>query len=215
MACPRTYCSTGVDCTIVDVVGGGSREERQRGVERLTVLFDLERITHFCCDFKQQTAPCTEYDYIGEEEQSRTTSSASTSCTSNPTEHTPTRPIRQTEQTPTRGQTPTPSASSTLQRVVLGKRKRGGEDLAQQERLLAQQKEHQEQNLAQHNEDRAQLEQHFNQTLREARDARELEAALRREENAQVETFNLAFLRTLGQMLGGMGSRRAPSPPPL
>lgn len=35
MACPRTYCRTGVDCTIVDVVGGGSREEyckeRQRG----------------------------------------------------------------------------------------------------------------------------------------------------------------------------------------
>ena len=38
MACPHTYCSTGVDCTIVDVVGGGSREEyckeRQRGGAR-------------------------------------------------------------------------------------------------------------------------------------------------------------------------------------
>ncbi|XP_033985785.1 epsin-2-like [Trematomus bernacchii] len=167
-------------------------------------------------------------DYIGtsEEEQFRTTSSASTSSTS--TAQTPARPQTPT-QTPTRAQTPTPSASSTPLRVVLGKRKRGGEDLALQERQLAQQKEHQEQNLAEQREDRAQQKedqaqqkedralraQHMNQTLVEAREARLLEAALRREEIAHAESFNVSFLRTLCQVLGGTGSQRAPSPPPL
>ncbi|XP_034004320.1 epsin-2-like [Trematomus bernacchii] len=164
-------------------------------------------------------------DYIGtsEEEQFRTTSSASTSSTS-------------TAQTPARPQTPTPSASSTPLRVVLGKRKRGGEYLALQERQLALQKEHQEQNLAQQEEHRAQQEEHraqqeehraqlkedralqaqlMNQALVEAREARLLDAALRREEMAHAESFNLSFLHTLCQVLGGTGSRRAPSPPPL
>ncbi|KAL3065130.1 hypothetical protein OYC64_015334 [Pagothenia borchgrevinki] len=157
-------------------------------------------------------------DYIGtsEEEQFRTTSSASTSSTS-------------TAQTPARPQTPTPSASSTPLRVVLGKRKRGGEYLALQERQLALQKEHQEQDRAQQEQNRAQQEEHWaqqkedralqaqlmNQALVEAREARLLDAALRREEMAHAESFNLSFLRTLCQVLGGTGSQRAPSPPPL
>ncbi|KAK5912922.1 hypothetical protein CesoFtcFv8_002750 [Champsocephalus esox] len=69
-------------------------------------------------------------DYIGtrEEEHSRTTVDGRVPSTSssNP-ERTPAE-----ESTPT--QPPTPSAITTPQRVVLGKRKRGGEDRAQQER---------------------------------------------------------------------------------
>ncbi|XP_033999458.1 epsin-2-like [Trematomus bernacchii] len=137
---------------------------------------------------------------MSEEEPFPTTSSASTSSIS--TAQTPARPQTQT---PTRAQTPTPSASSTPLRVVLGKRNRGGEDLALLERQLAQQKEHQEQNLAQQREDRAQQKedralqaQHMNQTLVEAR---LLEAALRREEIAHAESFNVSFLRTLCQVL--------------
>ncbi|KAL3067629.1 hypothetical protein OYC64_017370 [Pagothenia borchgrevinki] len=152
-------------------------------------------------------------DYIGtsEEEPFRTTSRASTSSIS--TAQTPAR-----TQTPTRAQTPTPSASSTPLRVVLGKRKRGGEELALLERQLAQQKEHQEQNLAEQREDRALQAQYMNQTLveaREARLARLLEAALRREEIAHAESFNVSFLRTLCQVLVGTGSQRVPSSPPL
>ncbi|XP_034085214.1 uncharacterized protein KIAA1958 isoform X5 [Gymnodraco acuticeps] len=41
------------------------------------------------------------------------------------------------------------------------------------------------------------------------------EAVLRREEAAQAETFNLAFLRTLGEVLGGLGSRRGSLPSSL
>ncbi|XP_034005618.1 uncharacterized protein LOC117497723 [Trematomus bernacchii] len=132
-----------------------------------------------------------------------------------------------TAQTPARAQTPTPSASSTP-RVVLGKRRR--EELELQ---LAQQKEHQEQNLAQQEknlaqqekshaqqekihaelrEDRALQAQYMNQSLVEAREARLLEATLRREEMARVESFNASFMRTICQVLGGTSAQ---SPPPL
>ncbi|XP_033988801.1 trihelix transcription factor GTL1-like isoform X2 [Trematomus bernacchii] len=161
-------------------------------------------------------------DDIGNSKKEPTTSRASTSSIS--TAQTPARPQTQT---PTRA--PTPSASST----PLGKRKRGGEELALLERQLAQQKEHQEQKLAQQKEhqeqnlaeqredralqkeDRALQAQYMNQTMVEAREARVLEAALRREEMAHAESFNVSFLRTLCQVLGGTGSQRAPSPPPL
>ncbi|KAK5894007.1 hypothetical protein CesoFtcFv8_010744 [Champsocephalus esox] len=100
--------------------------------------------------------------------------------------------------------TPTPSAITTPQRVVLGKRKRGGDE------HLAQQARHHEQSLAQ-------VDRHWQLTMEAVARAREEEMALRREENAQTHAFNLAFLRTLGQVLGG--SRRGPSPqedePPL
>ncbi|XP_034095930.1 zinc finger and SCAN domain-containing protein 29-like isoform X3 [Gymnodraco acuticeps] len=145
-------------------------------------------------------------DYIGtsEEEHSRTTgdgSVPSTTSSSNP-ERTPARPQTPAEEsTPT--QPPTPSAITTPQRVVLGKRKRGGEDRAQQER-------HHEQHMAQQ-------ERHLDWAKASAERRWELDAVLRREEAAQAETFNLAFLRTLGEVLGGLGSRRGsrrgPSPP--
>ncbi|XP_071062904.1 uncharacterized protein [Pseudochaenichthys georgianus] len=141
-------------------------------------------------------------DYIGtrEEEHSRTTGDGSVPSTSssNP-ERTPAE-----ESTPT--QPPTPSAITTPQRVVRGKRKRGGEDRAQQER-------HHEQHMAQQ-------ERHLDWAKVSAERRWELDAALRREEAvlrreeaAQAETFNLAFLRTLGEVLGGRGSRRGPSTP--
>ncbi|XP_033994269.1 uncharacterized protein LOC117489206 [Trematomus bernacchii] len=143
----------------------------------------------------------------------------------NEDEPTPSGSSISTAQTPTRAQTPTPSASSTPLRV----RRRGGEELALLELQLAQQKEHQEQNLAQQEkihaqqekihaeqrEDRALQAQYMNQTLVEAREARLLEAALRREEMARVESFNASFMRTICQVLVGTGSQRAQSPPPL
>ncbi|XP_071062133.1 uncharacterized protein [Pseudochaenichthys georgianus] len=133
-----------------------------------------------------------------EEEQSRTPGGGSVP--SSTSERTSTRP-----QTPAEEEsTPTPSAITTPQRVVLGKRKRGGDE------HLAQQARHHEQSLAQ-------VDRHWQLTMEAVARAREEEMALRREENAQTHAFNLAFLRTLGQVLGG--SRRGPSPqedePPL
>ncbi|KAI9517791.1 hypothetical protein NQZ68_000960 [Dissostichus eleginoides] len=139
-----------------------------------------------------------------EEEQSRTTgdgSVPSSTSSSNP-ERTPTRPTR--PQTAAEEPTTTPSAITTPQRVALGKRKQGGDE------HLAQQERHLERNLAQ-------VDRHWQLTMEAAARAREEEMALRREENAQTQAFNLAFLHTLGQVLGG--SRRGPSPqedePPL
>ncbi|KAI9539435.1 hypothetical protein NQZ68_005515 [Dissostichus eleginoides] len=87
---------------------------------------------------------------------------------------------------------------------IVSNRKRGGDE------HLAQQERHLERNLAQ-------VDRHWQLTMEAAARAREEEMALRREENAQTEAFNLAFLRTLGQVLGG--SRHGPSPqedePPL
>ncbi|XP_034095929.1 zinc finger and SCAN domain-containing protein 29-like isoform X2 [Gymnodraco acuticeps] len=155
-------------------------------------------------------------DYIGtsEEEHSRTTgdgSVPSTTSSSNP-ERTPARPQTPAEEsTPT--QPPTPSAITTPQRVVLGKRKRGGEDRAQQERHLDWAKASAERRW----ELDAAVRREEAVLRREEAVLRREEAVLRREEAAQAETFNLAFLRTLGEVLGGLGSRRGsrrgPSPP--
>lgn len=54
----------------------------------------------------------------------------------------------------------------------------------------------------------AQRDQHIQLLLSEAREARENEAALRREEIAQNAAFNRAFLGVLGQLVQAMGSRR-------
>ncbi|KAF3845703.1 hypothetical protein F7725_002781 [Dissostichus mawsoni] len=133
-------------------------------------------------------------DAIGtsEEEQSRTTgdgSVPSSTSSSNP-ERTPTRPTR--PQTPAENRHQ-PSAITTPQRVALGKRKRGGDE------HLAQQERHLERNLAQ-------VDRHWQLTMEAAARAREEEMALRREENAQTQAFNLAFLRTLGQEWQESGS---------
>ncbi|XP_071063207.1 uncharacterized protein [Pseudochaenichthys georgianus] len=145
-------------------------------------------------------------DYIGtcEEEHSRTTVDGSVPSTSS------LNPERTPAEDPNPTQPPTPSAITTPQRVVLGKRKRGGEDWAQRhhEQHMAQLERHLD--WAKASERRWELDA----ALRKEEAAlRREEAALRREEAAQTETFNLAFLRTLGEVLGGMGSRRGQSPP--
>ncbi|KAK0146675.1 hypothetical protein N1851_014014 [Merluccius polli] len=62
-----------------------------------------------------------------------------------------------------------------------------------------------EDDVAQQEQNRAQRESHIQLLLAEAREARELEASLRREENAQTAAFNQTFLSLLGQL----------PPPPL
>ncbi|XP_033970008.1 uncharacterized protein LOC117469655 [Trematomus bernacchii] len=138
-------------------------------------------------------------DETSEEEQSRTTGDPSSS--SNP-EGTPTRPQTPAEQ-PTPTQPPTPSAITTPQRVVLGKRKRGGDE------HLAQEERHHERNLAQ-------VDRHWQLTMEDTARARQEEMALRREENAQTLAFNLAFLRTLGQVVDSLrGPSLQEDEPPL
>ncbi|XP_071063085.1 uncharacterized protein [Pseudochaenichthys georgianus] len=105
-------------------------------------------------------------DYIGtcEEEHSRTTGDGSVPSTSS------LNPERTPAEDPNPTQPPTPSAITTPQRMVLGKRKRGGEDRAQQER-------HHEQHMAQQ-------ERHLDWAKASAERRWELDVALRREEAA-------------------------------
>ncbi|KAL3064973.1 hypothetical protein OYC64_001083 [Pagothenia borchgrevinki] len=131
-------------------------------------------------------------DETSEEEQSRTTGDPSSS--SNP-EGTPTRPQTPAPaEQPTPTQPPTPSAITTPQRVVLGKRKRGGDE------HLAQEERHHVRNLAQ-------VDRHWQLTM-EATDPGKAGGNGLEKENAQTQAFNLAFLRTLGQVVD---SRRGPS----
>ncbi|KAL3043392.1 hypothetical protein OYC64_003288 [Pagothenia borchgrevinki] len=138
-----------------------------------------------------------------EEEQSRIMGDPSSS-SSNP-EGTPTRPqtpgpTEHQTPGPTEHQTPTPtpSAITTPQRVALGKRKRGADvHLSQEERHHDQV----ERNLVQ-------VDRHWQLTMEATARARAEEMAMRREENAQTQECNLAFLRTLGQVVD---SRRDPS----
>ncbi|XP_033958546.1 uncharacterized protein [Pseudochaenichthys georgianus] len=184
----------------------GSLDRRFQGVSN--TMESIQGLSNWCIENKKHHSLIVrywmkwlkKYDAIGtsEEEQSRTPGGGSV--LSSTSERTSTRP-----QTPAEEEsTPTPSAITTPQRVVLGKRKRGGDE------HLAQQARHHEQSLAQ-------VDRHWQLTMEAAARAREEEMALRREENAQTHAFNLAFLRTLGQVLGG--SRRGPSPqedePPL
>lgn len=54
---------------------------------------------------------------------------------------------------------------------------------------------------------RAQRELHLQMAIDEARQAREQEAALRREENAQTAAFNQAFLNVMGMLVQAMSNR--------
>ncbi|KAK5915753.1 hypothetical protein CesoFtcFv8_001316 [Champsocephalus esox] len=161
-------------------------------------------------------------DYIGtrEEEHSRTTVDGSVPSTSS------LNPERTPAEDPNPTQPPTPSAITTPQRVVLGKRKRGGEDRAQRhhEQHMAQLERHLdwakasaerkwELDAALRREEAALRREEAREEAALRREEAREEAALRREEAAQTETFNLAFLRTLGEVLGGLGSRHGPSPP--
>ncbi|XP_033996621.1 uncharacterized protein LOC117490946 [Trematomus bernacchii] len=83
-----------------------------------------------------------------------------------------------------------------------GKRKRGGDE------HLAQEERHHVRNLDQVERNLAQVDRHWQLTMEATARAMQEEMALRREENAQTQAFNLAFLRTLGQVVD---SRRGPS----
>ncbi|XP_029902354.1 zinc finger and SCAN domain-containing protein 20-like [Myripristis murdjan] len=94
---------------------------------------------------------------------------------------------------------PTSTSSTSQRRAVHGKRKRGHRlDLPE---LLAEMRADEERN-------RAERHQHIQLLLNEAREAREHEAALQREQMAQTAAFNQAFLGVLGQLVQVMSSRR-------
>uniref|UniRef100_A0A9J8CDY9 C2H2-type domain-containing protein n=1 Tax=Cyprinus carpio carpio TaxID=630221 RepID=A0A9J8CDY9_CYPCA len=84
------------------------------------------------------------------------------------------------------------STSRTPERVVPGKRKR---NMHHQEHLAVL-REMQVADIQQQELNRAQRELHLQMAIDEARQAREQEAALRREENAQTAAFNQAFQKS-------------------
>ncbi|CAL8302187.1 unnamed protein product [Merluccius merluccius] len=103
-----------------------------------------------------------------------------------------------------RSPTSAPARSSTPQRVATGKRKRS---LFQQD-LGAVMRDIRADDVAQQEQNRAQRENHTQLLLTEAREAREQEASLRREENAQTAAFNQTLLGLLGQLVQAMSDRR-------
>ncbi|XP_035250058.1 zinc finger and SCAN domain-containing protein 29-like [Anguilla anguilla] len=100
------------------------------------------------------------------------------------------------------------SANMTPQRVFTGKRKR-----QQEQEHMTVLKEMQAADVEQQELTRAQRERHLQMALDDAVQARELEAALRREENAEAAAFNQAFLATLSQLVQALSGRRDPVPP--
>ncbi|KAG5831543.1 hypothetical protein ANANG_G00304800 [Anguilla anguilla] len=100
---------------------------------------------------------------------------------------------------------PTPAASSanmTPQRVFTGKRKRQREREQEHVTVL---REMLAADVEQQELTRAQRERHHQMALDDAVRAREQDAALRREENAQAAAFNQAFLSTLSQLVQACG----------
>ncbi|XP_052406664.1 uncharacterized protein LOC127952314 isoform X2 [Carassius gibelio] len=103
---------------------------------------------------------------------------------------------------PARPSTPATS-SRTPERVVPGKRKR---NMHHQEHL-AFLREMQVTDILQQKLNRERREQYLQMAIDEARQAREQEAALRREENAQTAAFNQAFLNIMGMLVQAMSNR--------
>ena len=62
--------------------------------------------------------------------------------------------------------------------------------------------------IAQQDGTRAQRDNHLQLLLNDAREAREQEAALRREEAAQTAEFHRSFLGVFGQLVEAMRDRR-------
>ncbi|XP_077091517.1 uncharacterized protein LOC143742519 isoform X1 [Siphateles boraxobius] len=102
---------------------------------------------------------------------------------------------------------PTPATSSTSrtpERVVPGKRKR---NMHHQEHLAVL-REMQVADIQQQELNRAQRERHLQMAIDEARQAREQEAGLRTEENAQTAAFNQAFLNVMRMLVQAMSGRQ-------
>ncbi|CAM4623371.1 unnamed protein product [Leuciscus chuanchicus] len=99
----------------------------------------------------------------------------------------------------------TPATSSRIpERLVPGKRKRS---MHHQEHLAVL-REMQVADIQQQELNRAQRELHLQMAIDEARQAREQEAALRTEENAQTAAFNQAFLNVMGMLVQAMSGRQ-------
>ncbi|CAM4526992.1 unnamed protein product [Leuciscus chuanchicus] len=107
---------------------------------------------------------------------------------------------------PARPSTPATSSSTsrTPERLVPGKRKRS---MHHQEHLAVL-REMQVADIQQEELNRAQRELHLQMAIDEARQAREQEAALRTEENAQTAAFNQAFLNVMGMLVQAMSGRQ-------
>ncbi|CAM4491202.1 unnamed protein product [Leuciscus chuanchicus] len=104
---------------------------------------------------------------------------------------------------PARPSTPATS-SRTPERLVPGKRKRS---MHHQEHLAVL-REMQVADIQQQELNRAQRELHLQMAIDEARQAREQEAALRTEENAQTAAFSQAFLNVMGMLVQAMSGRQ-------
>ncbi|CAM4682913.1 unnamed protein product [Leuciscus chuanchicus] len=97
------------------------------------------------------------------------------------------------------------SATSLLDNTIEdGKRKRS---MHHQEHLAVL-REMQVADIQQQELNRAQRELHLQMAIDEARQAREQEAALRTEENAQTTAFNQAFLNIMGMLVQAMSGRQ-------
>ncbi|KAL1005007.1 hypothetical protein UPYG_G00053320, partial [Umbra pygmaea] len=112
----------------------------------------------------------------------------------------PSRPVT----APVAASTPLPSSAPQIRR----KRKR-------QQEHIAVLREMQKSDLEQQELNRAQRDRHLQMALEDAARARELEAALRREENATAAAFNEAFLGTLSQLVQAMNRRPDKTQPHL
>ncbi|TKS69445.1 Zinc finger and SCAN domain-containing protein 29 [Collichthys lucidus] len=110
-----------------------------------------------------------------------------------------------TVETP-RAATPAPAGSASA--PIRRKRQREPEHVTVLRDMQASDVEQQELN-------REQRERHVQAALDDAREARELEASLRREEIAATAAFNQAFLATLGQLVQALSSQHGSVTPPL
>ncbi|KAL2102556.1 hypothetical protein ACEWY4_001724 [Coilia grayii] len=112
-----------------------------------------------------------------------------------------------TVETP-RTSTPAPAGSTSASAPIRMKRQREPEHVTVLRDMHVSDVEQQELN-------RAQRERHLQAALDDAREARELEATLRREEIAATAAFNQAFLGTLGQLVQALSSQHGSVTPPL
>ncbi|CAM4571488.1 unnamed protein product [Leuciscus chuanchicus] len=129
-----------------------------------------------------------------------------TDATSTPASTTAPEPVVPSTPTRSAASTPRPAAAST---PATGQKKRRRE----QEHLTVL-REMQTSDVEQMELNRAQRERHLQMALDDAAHARELEAALRREEIAATSSSNQAFLGTLSQLVQAL-NRRDAVPPPL
>ncbi|XP_056465696.1 uncharacterized protein LOC130404807 [Gadus chalcogrammus] len=110
--------------------------------------------------------------------------------------------------TPPPTEPPSPASSTSTSTSTTDKRKRS---LSQQEhsaQVTDCLREMHSDDIAQQDRARAQRDDHLQLLLIDAREAREQEASLRREEAAQTSEFHRSFLGVFGQLVEAMRDRR-------